>query len=154
MTSFQNILVPIDFGDAMQPAIDLAVSLASKLDARLTLVNAFDMTPFMIATPYAPPIDMEPTVEAMERALRDVAAEVRKAWGKTESVLVRGTPMDVILETAAARGCDLIVIGSHGRHGFARVMLGSIAEKVVRFSPLPVLTVHPVRRRDTKRSAA
>ena len=143
MTSFQNILVPVDFGDAMQAGIDLAVSLAQKYDARLTLVTAFDLTPFMVTTPFAPPIDTEPVIEALEKALADLEGAVRKTWPKTERVFGHGAPQDVILETAAARHCDLIVIGSRGRHGVTRALLGSTAEKVVRFSPIPVLTVHP-----------
>ena len=143
MTSFQNILVPVDFGDATQAGIDLAISLAQKFDAKLTLVTAFDITPFMVTTAFAPPIDAEPTIEALERALADLVATVRKTWPKTESAFGHGAPQEVILSTAAARNCDLIVIGSRGRHGISRALLGSTAEKVVRFSPIPVLTVHP-----------
>ena len=143
MTSFKNILVPVDFGAAMQAGIDLAVSLARKYEARITLVTAFDITPFMVTTPFTPPIDSEPTIAALERALADVTASVQKAWPNTESVFSHGSPQEVILDTAAAKHCDLIVIGSRGRRGVARALLGSTAEKVVRFSQVPVLTVHP-----------
>ena len=154
MTSFQNILVPVDFGDATQAGVDLAVSLAQKYDARITLVTAFDITPFMVTAPFAPPMDTEPAIEALEKALADLEATVRTTWPKTDHVFGHGAPQDVILETAAARHCDLIVIGSRGRRGVTRVLLGSTAEKVVRFSPIPVLTVHPQPRPVTKASAA
>jgi nucleotide-binding universal stress UspA family protein len=143
MTPFQHILVPVDFGDAMQPGIDLAVALARKLDARITLVTGFDLSPFTTLTPFAPPIDLEPLIAASERELQKVLAKTREAWPACDAELRRGAPYDVILDVARARHCDVIVIGSHGRRGLARALLGSVAEKVVRLSPIPVLTVHP-----------
>jgi nucleotide-binding universal stress UspA family protein len=143
MTPFQNILVPVDFGDAMQPGLDLAVALAQKFDARITLVNAFDLTPFTAMVPMAPPIDIEPLIASVEKELKKVLAATRTTWPKAEAELRRGSPYDVILDVAKAHGCDLIVIGTHGRRGLARVLLGSVAEKIVRLSPIPVLTVHP-----------
>ena len=143
MTLFQHVLVPVDFGEAMQAGIDVAVALAQKLDARMTLIYAFDLTPFAAITPFAPPIDLEPLIASSERELGKVLAKVRAEWPQTEAVLRRGPPCDAMLEVAEARGCDLIVIGTHGRRGVSRALLGSVAEKVVRMSPIPVLTVHP-----------
>ncbi len=143
MTSFQHILVPIDFGDAMQPGIDLAVGVARKLDAKITLLNTFDATPFTTLARFAPPVDVAPIIASCERELASVLAKVRADWPKSEAVFRRGPPQDAILEAAKSLGCDLIVIGTHGRHGVARVLLGSVAERIVRLSPVPVLTVHP-----------
>jgi nucleotide-binding universal stress UspA family protein len=154
MTLFQHILVPVDFGDAMQAGIDVAVGLAHKLDARITLVHAFDITPFAAMTPFAPPIDLEPLIASSERELSKVAAKVRAEWPQTETVLRRGSPCEAILEVGRARGCDLIVIATHGRRGVARVLLGSVTEKVVRTSLIPVLTVHPGRLAERTTSAA
>jgi nucleotide-binding universal stress UspA family protein len=143
MTPFQNILVPVDFGEAMQPAIDLAVALARSFDARLTLVTAFDLTPFTSVTPFTPAIDIEPLVASTEKELKSVLAKLRAAWPRSEAELQRGTAYDVILGSAKKHGCDLVVIGTHGRRGVARFLLGSVAERIVRLSPIPVLTVHP-----------
>ncbi len=154
MTPFQHILVPVDFGDAMQPGIDLAVSLARTLDARLTLVNTFDITPFAATTPFAPMLDVEPMLATSEAELKKVLANVRAAWPKTDAVFRQGSPYDAILEVAKRHACDLIVIGTHGRRGVARVLLGSVAERIVRLSPIPVLTVHPVPAVEKAASAA
>jgi nucleotide-binding universal stress UspA family protein len=154
MIPFQHLLVPVDFGESMQPGIDLAVGLARKLDARITLLNAFDLTPFTTMTPFAPPIDVEPLIAASEKELKGVLAKVTAEWPKSDAVLRRGSPYDVILEVAKVRECDLIVIGTHGRRGVARVLLGSVAEKIVRLSTVPVLTVHPGPKGASSASAA
>jgi nucleotide-binding universal stress UspA family protein len=146
MTPFQHLLVPVDFGDAMQPGIDLAVALARQLDARITLLFVFDLSPFTTMSPFAPPIDVEPLIVASEKELHGVLTKVRAQWPKAEAALRRGPPSDTIVEAAKAFGCDLVVIGSRGRRGVARALLGSVAEKVVRLSPIPVLTVHPAPR--------
>jgi nucleotide-binding universal stress UspA family protein len=143
MTPFQKILVPVDFGEAMQPALDLAIAVARRFDSDLTLVHAFDLAPFTSMTPFEPIIDIEPLVVAAEGELKKVLTKVRASWPKTECELRRGAPYEVILAVARAHASDLIVVGSHGRRGIARVLLGSVAERVVRLSPVPVLTVHP-----------
>jgi nucleotide-binding universal stress UspA family protein len=150
MTRFQHILVPVDFGAAMHPGIDLAVVLARKFDSRVTLVHAFDISPFTAISPLATPvIDVEPLLETAEKELKDVLSKVRVEWPKSEAVIRRGRTEEVILDVAKGLGCGLIVIGTHGRRGVARVLLGSIAEKIVRMSPIPVLTVHPLPQADS-----
>jgi nucleotide-binding universal stress UspA family protein len=144
MTRFQHILVPVDFGEAMHPAIDLAVALARKFEGQLTLVYAFDPSPFTAMAPLAPQIDVEPLIASAETELKKVLAQLRAQWPRSDSLLRRGLPCDVILEAAKQHGCDSMVIGTHGRRGMARFLLGSVAEKIVRLSSVPVLTVHPL----------
>jgi nucleotide-binding universal stress UspA family protein len=142
MRTFQHIIVPVDFGDAMKPAIEVAVSLARKFDARITLMTAFDVMPFVEVSRVAPPLDIEPLVAGAQRELDSVLSTLKAEWPNSSAVLRRGTPCDAILEAAKTAGGDLIVIGTHGRHGVARMLLGSVAERVVRLSAIPVLTVH------------
>ena len=127
----------------MQPGIDLAIPVAKKLDARVTLVHAFDVAPFMTLARLAPPIDVEPILASAERELAAVLAKTRAEWPKTDSAFRRGAPEEAILDAAKTLGCDLIVIGTHGRRGLSRVLLGSVAERIVRLSPVPVLTLRP-----------
>jgi nucleotide-binding universal stress UspA family protein len=143
MTQIQHILVPIDFGPATQPGIELAVSLARTLDARITLVHVFDLARFTSMSPFAPTVDVEPLIADAEHELASELRKLRAQWPKSDAELYRGAAHDVILEAASALGCDLIVIGTHGRSGVARAFLGSVAEGIVRMSPIPVLTVHP-----------
>jgi nucleotide-binding universal stress UspA family protein len=144
MSPFHRILVPIDFGDAMQPAIDLALSVAKEAEAQVTLVHAFDLTSFFAATSMAPPIDVEPVLASLQRELESVAKTTRARWNRVDSVFCTGNVPESILELARRKGCDLLVVGTHGRRGLSHALLGSIAEKIVRLSPIPVLTVRPV----------
>jgi nucleotide-binding universal stress UspA family protein len=140
MTAFKHILVPTDFGEAANHAVDVAIALATKFESKLTLLHAYTI-------PYAGygygdgllwPID-----ELSRAAKTELDVALRKAkerYPKTEGVLVCGEPWHQILDTAKTCGADLIVMGTHGRRGFSRVFLGSVAERVVRLSPIPVLT--------------
>ncbi len=145
MAPFKHILVPVDFGAAMQPAIELAVSLARRTDAHITLLNVFDITPFTSTSPFAAIIDVEPLIAAAESELQSLLAKVHEQWPKSEAVLYRGPAHEAILEAVKARGCDLLLLGTHGRAGMARAFMGSVAERIVRASPVPVLTVHPAQ---------
>jgi len=143
MGPFQHILVPVDFGDATAPAIDLTLMLARAFDAKVTLVHAFDPTPFATSSTFLPAFDMEPVLASLEQAMTSLREKTRAAWPRTEGVVCRGDVYQSILEVAKLRDCDLIVIGTHGRRGAAHFLLGSVAEKIVRVSPIPVLTVRP-----------
>lgn len=143
MGPFQNILVPVDFGDATEPAIDLSTKLARVFDAQITLIHAFDVTPFMTMSPLVPPLDVEPVLASLEGEMKGLVERTRARWPRVEGLVRRGLVYQTVLDLAKARRCDLIIIGTHGRRGVAHVLLGSVAEKVVRLSTIPVLTVHP-----------
>jgi nucleotide-binding universal stress UspA family protein len=145
MGPFQHLLVPIDFGDAMQTAIDLALALAKGGEAQITLMHAFDLTGFLAATSAAPPIDIEPILSHLKQELARVVESARARHAQVDSVFCTGNTTDAILEIARSRACDVIVIGTHGRRGLAHALLGSVAEKIVRLAPVPVLTVRPAR---------
>jgi nucleotide-binding universal stress UspA family protein len=135
-----NILVPVDFSAYSERALDYACSLAEKLGAKLHLVHAIGaglpelsavMTDSMIAT-------------LREGSLAELQkiAKAREGIAKFGKVMVEpGDARDAILSAAKACDADLIVIGSHGRRGLTRLVLGSVAEDVVRRAPCPVLVV-------------
>ncbi len=142
MTPFNHILVPVDFSEPAQRALDLALTLASKFESKVTLLHA-SWTPPSAYMAYGegiywPTAEME---QAAQRELDALASRAKAQHPRTESALIAGEPWQMILEAAKARGCDLIVMGTHGRRGLSRVFLGSVAEKVVRLSPVPVMTV-------------
>jgi len=151
MTAFRNILVPIDFGQASQAALDLAVSLATSAEAKLTLFHAYTIPmPIYSEAAWAPADALE---RESRKALDEALAKTKKVYQRAEAVLVCGEPAQEIVAAAAKGGADLIVMGTHGRKGLSRVLLGSVAEKVVRLSPVPVLTV-PGADREAKRAGA
>ena len=139
---FKHILVPTDFGEASERALDVAMSLAEKFEAQVTMLNA-SWCPPTIYSPYALglywPTDLITTAakEELEREL----VKARARYAKIDGLVVTSEPCQAILKVAQERGSDMIVMGTHGRHGLSRVLLGSVAEKIVRLSPIPVLTV-------------
>ncbi len=141
---FRNILVATDLASdpASARAVDLAVDLATKLGATLTLVHVHEFP--AVAQPHAAvnfAAFQASVLEAAGGALVALADSVRGRVPEAKAVLRRGRPWEEILAAADELRADLIVIGTHGRRGVSRALLGSVAEKVVRMSPLPVLTV-------------
>lgn len=136
-----KILVATDFGDSAAHALDSAVELAGKLGAQVYLLHVI-----VVPTMGLPEIGiaisstaMESTVLAAQAQLDRLAARYPDAGIITE--LATGDPRDAIASLARATGVDLIVVGSHGRRGIRRALLGSVAEDVVRIAPCPVLTI-------------
>jgi nucleotide-binding universal stress UspA family protein len=144
MNPVKHILVPTDFEESADQALELALELAAKLDAKLTVMHAYALPPVGYATAIPWPItELE---SAARRALDGVLERARKKRPDVDGALVMGNPWDQVLDVAKQRGADLIVMGTHGRRGIARVLIGSTAEKVVRLSPIPVLTVSAAAR--------
>jgi nucleotide-binding universal stress UspA family protein len=141
--AFRNILCPIDFSPGSREAMRVAIDLLAGKDARLQLVHVF--TPPYVYGPEAafPETMMVQLREDAERELakwKDEAAAV--AGDRVTSRLVVGTPWHELIELAKqSPAVDLIVMGTHGRTGLKHVLLGSVAEKVVRHAPCAVLVV-------------
>lgn len=144
-----RILVPIDFSECSGAAFTTAVELAGKLGAKITLLHVWDI-PFlwpsvgdtMVTVPAEEPMTVAQLVkkrahEELQRFLADYA----HAGVEVTSRLEMGDPMQTICSVAQDGTHDLVVMGTHGRTGFSRVLAGSVAENVVRHSPVPVLTV-------------
>ena len=134
----RTIVVPIDFSDSSEHALDYAVALAAKLDARIHAVHV--VSPVITSTAlYADAMAsvLDGSHEALEKL---VAARRDKAAFGPIRVEV-GDPRDIIDATAASLSAELIVMGTRGRRGVTRVLLGSVAESVARTAPCPVLLV-------------
>ncbi|MBS2018864.1 MAG: universal stress protein [Deltaproteobacteria bacterium] len=136
---FRHILVPTDFGDASARARDIALELARRFDARVTLLHVWTVPNAAYAEGLSwPTEDLE---AAAQRALDAELATAAKIRPGTQAKLRVGLAWERILESAKEIGADLIVMGTHGRRGISRLVIGSVAEKLVRLSPVPVLTV-------------
>jgi nucleotide-binding universal stress UspA family protein len=144
MKSIRRILVPTDFEMASEAALDFAIELAQRFDAEITVLFAYE--PAIVAypgAPFMPTYDAnEPVVRAAQAALEAMHRRRAPSWSKMTFELSVGRPWRAILEYAEQANVDLIVMGTHGRQGMRHALLGSVAEKVVRTSPVPVLTVH------------
>ena len=146
ITNIKKILLPTDFSDTADAALAYAAGLAADLGATIDLVHVFsDPYALSMSVPevYAPvPADVR------ERVLTDLRAHLRArldtigGQGVTGTdTIVTGLVAPTIVKYAADHAIDLIVIGTHGRRGVAHLLLGSVAEHVVRTATCPVLTV-------------
>jgi nucleotide-binding universal stress UspA family protein len=141
----RRILVPVDFSECSTNALTMAIELAVRFGAGLTLLHAQPLPTYTFPDGVMP---LNPTVlREMERSVQE---ELERLAGRAHlhQVPVRtqagiGPPSDEIVRYAAEMRADLIVMGTHGRTGLRRALLGSVAEKVVRHAPCPVLTVGP-----------
>jgi nucleotide-binding universal stress UspA family protein len=141
----RRILHPSDFSSASRAAFNRAVDTAKAERAELLLVHV--MGPVMPAmgdgfVPARVYDDMERSMRAYaQKELDKLVAKAKAAKVRVRTLLLDGTPADRIVRAARSYHADVIVIGTHGRTGLARVFLGSVAERVVGTAPCPVLTV-------------
>lgn len=139
----EKILVASDFSDTARIAADWAVELAKALGAGLVVVHAFDM-PVVGVPDAAFIVDAKTAARLSEQAQRGLDAEVARLRGlgvEVEGILRQGDARDVAPKEAETARAGLIVVGSHGRRGLSRALLGSVAESIVRDSHVPVAVV-------------
>lgn len=139
MGVFKQVVVATDFSEASGSAIELAVAIALQDGAALTVVHVSELPLFPETVP---PVDLIKAItEEDEKRLDALMATLRDRCPGARPVLRTGSAWEEILAAAAEARADLVVLGTHGRRGFLHAVLGSVAERVVRLSPVPVLTV-------------
>jgi nucleotide-binding universal stress UspA family protein len=145
---YRRIMVPIDGSEASERGLREAIMLAHGRDSRLCLLHVVDGFPIFTEPP--PGIDVDAIQHSLRTRGRELLEESRQAaidaGAQADTLLrevVRGRVADIVVDEACKAGCDVIVMGSHGRRGLSRIALGSDAEAVARISPLPVLLVRP-----------
>jgi nucleotide-binding universal stress UspA family protein len=142
--NLQNIVVATDFSDIANHALDEAVDLAKRVGGRITLVHSFEIPVYGFPDGLlVAPADVTARIQEGAQKQLEVEVESRKEQGVSITPILRmGTAWDEINAAAAEIGAGIIVVGSHGRRGIARALLGSVAERVLRTASLPVLIVH------------
>lgn len=152
----KNILVPTDLSDGAEQALDYACELAHSLGAKVHLLNVIGIpvlgVPELGVALTSTVIDS--LIQDNQRALDRLAEQKGCAAQIGQTMLKTGDARDVINQTAKEIGADLIVMGTHGRRGVSRALLGSVAETVVRSAPCPVLTVRMHHDEHSGRNAA
>ncbi|MGH7820477.1 MAG: universal stress protein [Candidatus Binatia bacterium] len=145
---FKQILVPVDFSPPSREALDYAVALCRLGGAGVVLIHVIE------TIQYATPADLfgasanlgmleEEQRRVAERELARVAARLTKRRIRTRTVIATGSPAQTIVNAARRLKVGLIVMATHGRTGLTHLLMGSVAEKVVRTSACPVLTLRP-----------
>ena len=148
----QTILVATDFSDASAPATAYAFSLARDLNARVSLIHVVPEDDVRALTSIRTYLQSEVTPETLVQSLYDDASTrlttlVEEAQASAlvhERLVVTGNPAAEIISGAAAKQAQLIIIGTHGRRGVTRVLMGSVAERVLREAACAVLVVPAV----------
>ena len=148
MVQLKKILVPTDGSDTSKSAMQYAVELAKSFQAKIILVMVADdryldwMGPAYFSTSMLEEIEKN-TLEQAKKGLTDFWPSSLDASENITTLVIKGNPVDEIIDFAKREDIDMIVMGTHGRTGVSHMMIGSVAEKVVRLSPCPVLTVKP-----------
>jgi len=140
----KKILVPTDFSECARRAEETAVALGRGLGAELILLHISVETPLYnegMRSLVDPRKVYQAQREWAETTLAARAAELRGTGASAHGVIRSGVAVDEILKLASEERCDLIVIGTHGRGGLSRFLLGSVADRVVRLASCPVMTV-------------
>lgn len=146
----RNILVSTDFSDFSAVAVEYAASFALLYGAKIHLVHVIEPAS-VVGVP-----NLDLSTAAVSRELEDGAQEEMRKFvywkmknnTNLEQVVLHGDPHHEIVRYAQENEIDLIVIATHGRTGLAHMLLGSVAEKIVRLSPVPVLAVKPLEMRE------
>jgi nucleotide-binding universal stress UspA family protein/predicted phosphoribosyltransferase len=136
MDLLKDILVPVDFGAPSLRACDRALALARDLRAQVTLLHVIDAPDYVLL-----PNDPRKLRFSAERTLGALANRLRASGVEIETRIEQGSPWRVTLAAIEAKKPDLVVCGTHNRRGVAYLALGSVAERIVRASSVPVLTV-------------
>lgn len=140
----KRILHASDFSKASRPAFKKAIEMAKTTRATLHLLHVMAVVP-ILGDGYVSPKTYD-QISASEtrwarQEMEQLVKKARAAGVKTTSTIVQGVPAHRIVRAARAKHADLVVMGTHGRTGFSRFLLGSVASRVVATSPCPVLTV-------------
>jgi nucleotide-binding universal stress UspA family protein len=149
--NIRHILAPTDFSDYSKKAISDAFELARTFGAKLSLLHVIEPLPYPIEgfAPSAVGADLLGDLEQQASTeLAQVLPDAQEAKVEVTRAVAIGSPSQKIVETAEAEHVDLIVMATHGRTGLSHLLIGSVAERVVRTAPCPVLTVRPALERN------
>jgi nucleotide-binding universal stress UspA family protein len=142
MDTMRKILVPVDFGELSEPAIEKAIEFATAFGGAVTLLHVYEYSLWGIDGGPESAIDSGRRIrQAAEKELDALVTKHRSRGVEVTGLIRMGIPWSETLNHAQESGADLIVVGTHGRRGLPRALLGSVAEKIVRCSTVPVLTI-------------
>lgn len=141
---FKSILFATDFSESSDHAFQYALSLARKFESRLGIIHVIN-EPVDLRGFYVPHISFDKLEEEIEQGalkmMEKFCRDHAQGYDRIETFVVPGIPYDEIIKKAGEVAADLVIVGTHGRTGLDHVLFGSTAEKVVRKSPIPVMTI-------------
>ena len=147
MFNIKEIIVPTDFSKLSFSAFNYAKDLAERMDASIHLIYVLEKTPPFLAV-RSLDVTEDEIMKTMEEQARKQLAETAESFREDSNVKIievcrKGIDYEEIVSYSKEIGSDLIVIATHGRTGILHTLLGSVAEKVIRFAKCPVLVITP-----------
>ncbi len=137
----RHIILPVDFSDCSMDAYEYAVQVAKWFDAPLTLVHAIEPLSYSLDFTLTHPLQEKSNREKVERRLQDLTTLLQEQGLSAQHELVDKPSVKAILETGTAQQADLVLMGTHARSAFSRLILGSTTNNILQQSPYPILTV-------------
>jgi universal stress protein A len=141
-----TILVPVDFSECAQTAVRYALGMAAQFDSEVTLVHVVEQIIYPGDWMYPPLAMSDFAGEKRDEVLQKMQALVHEPNAKVNYVVRVGRAWQEVTELAKESNADVLIIATHGYTGLKHVLLGSVAEKIIRHAPCPVLTVRPDER--------
>lgn len=141
MGAIERILAPVDLGETTEPTVAIAAEVARAHGAELIFLHVYDVAGFEELQREAPSLFLDQVLENLRMQIRSRLADLELPSRFRVEVVPDGFVAHAILDAAERFGADLIVMGTHGRTGLQRVLLGSVAEAVLRRSRVPVMVV-------------
>jgi nucleotide-binding universal stress UspA family protein len=147
MLQVQRILVPVDFTDTTEVVIEYAVGLAQRMGSSITILHAYQIPVYGFPDgAFITAAEVAAQLSTAAQAHLDALQERYNDRGPPVTTVLRdGVAWEEINAVAADLSADLIIIGTHGRRGLARALLGSVAENIIRTANIPVLVIHGPR---------
>jgi nucleotide-binding universal stress UspA family protein len=147
MQEIRKILVPVDFQRYTDELAEFAVATANKLAAKVVFFHVVEVLTFYSDfVPTYMPINDEETVEHAKSKMDALVEKSKKIWMNCSGQVDRGDVVDTIVDYVQKEGIDLIIIGTHGAKGLEKILLGSVAERVVKRAPCSALLFKPKKK--------
>ena len=149
MVEIKKILFPIDFTENSSIIFPYVLSVSEKYDGMIYLLHVVEDLSTWSSGFYIPQISLtryqEEALKGAEKTMKRVCKEQLQGCPNFQKRILSGDPAQEILKTIESEGIDLVIMGTHGRKGLEHVFFGSVAENVVKKSPVPVLTINPYK---------
>ena len=147
MFTLRRLLVPVDFTETSVRALGYAIELARRFEAKITIMHAYQVPVYGFPdAAYITSAELAAQISNVAQQRLDAMIDAHKTDGvELVAILRDGVAWEEINTVAGEIKADLIVIGTHGRRGLARALLGSVAENVIRTSTVPVMVIHGPR---------
>ncbi len=146
MAEIKNILFPVDFTSASEKVLPYVRYFVEKLEAKLVVIFVVEKLS-KYANFYVPHSALdnleEEMIAAAEKKMAHFVDEYMEDLSDVETIVKRGEVAEEIVKTAEEKNIDLIIMGTHGRKGLEKILLGSVAQQVIKRAPCPVMTVNP-----------